>query len=280
MKLVRFGEPGAERPGVFDPQGALRDLSSVIDDFAPQTLEAGGLDRLVSVDTRSLDVVQGQPRLGSPLRTVRKFIAVGLNYSDHAAEANMPVPTEPVLFMKASSCLSGPFDPLVIPHGATKVDWEVELGVVIGSTARYIKAGRGLDYVAGYLGVNDVSERAFQLDRGGQWDKGKGCDTFGPIGPWLVTKDEIPDPQCLGLWLDVNGNRRQRGNTARMIFPVEFLVTYISQFMTLEPGDIITTGTPPGVGMGMRPPQYLRAGDVVTMGIDGLGEQRQQVVPC
>lgn len=279
MKLVRFGEMRFERPGLIDRTGKLRDLSSIVKDLTPATL-AEVLDRLASVDTQRLPLVQGQPRFGPPLKFVRKFIAVGLNYSDHAAEADLPVPKEPVLFMKAPSCLSGPFDSLLMPRGATKMDWEVELGVVIGSTARYVEAGRGLDYVAGYLIVNDVSERAFQLERGGQWDKGKGCDTFGPTGPWLVTKDDVPNPQCLEMWLDVNGGRRQSGNTARMIFTVEFLITYISQFMTLEPGDIVTTGTPPGVGMGMKPPQYLNVGDVVTLGIAGLGEQRQRVAPA
>jgi 2,4-didehydro-3-deoxy-L-rhamnonate hydrolase len=279
MKLVRYGTPGTERPGLIAHDGQLRDLSPVVSDLTPDTLAAGALQEIAAIEPRTLAVVHGTPRLAAPLKTVRKFLGVGLNYSDHAAESNMPVPKEPVLFMKASSCLCGPDDVTMIPHGASKLDWEVELGVVIGSAARHVESSRALEHVAGYLTINDVSERAFQLERGGQWDKGKGYDTFGPIGPWLVSKDEIADPQRLDLWLDVNGIARQRGNTARMVFSVEFLVAYISQFITLEPGDIIATGTPPGVGMGMNPPQYLQPGDIVTLGIDGLGEQRHQVVP-
>lgn len=279
MKLVRYGMPGTERPGLIARDGQLRDLSPVVSDLTPDTLAAGALQHIAAIEPRTLEVVHGTPRFAAPLKTVRKLLGVGLNYSDHAAESNMPVPKEPVLFMKASSCLCGPTDVTMIPRGATKLDWEVELGVVIGSPARHVESGHGLEHVAGYVTINDVSERAFQLERGGQWDKGKGYDTFGPIGPWLVSKDEIADPQRLDLWLDVNGTARQRGNTARMVFGVEFLVTYISQFITLEPGDIIATGTPPGVGMGMKPPQYLQPGDIVTLGIDGLGEQRHRVVP-
>jgi 2,4-diketo-3-deoxy-L-fuconate hydrolase len=278
MKLVHYGEPGAERPGLIDAQGALRDLSGHVDAVGPAQLAPAALRSLARLDAAALPLVPGHPRLGVPVRGIGKFLAIGLNYSDHAAETGMPVPAEPILFLKANSCLNGPDDPVVLPPGSLKCDWEVELGIVIGTTARYVGRDRALDHVAGYVLVNDVSERSYQLERGGTWDKGKGCDTFGPVGPWLVTRDEIADPQNLDLWLDVNGERRQRGNTRTMVFDCATLVAYCSRFMTLEPGDIITTGTPPGVGMGMKPPTYLRPGDVMTLGIDGLGSQRQAVV--
>jgi 2,4-diketo-3-deoxy-L-fuconate hydrolase len=278
VKLVRYGARGHERPGIIDNNGAIRDISALTEDIGPRELSAGIIARLREAAVNQLPIVAGTPRLGAPLNYTGKFLAIGLNYRDHAAEAKMPIPIEPVLFMKAPSCLNGPFDPVIKPRDSSKLDWEVELGVVIGAKASYVTAERAFDHVAGYLAVHDVSERAFQLERGGQWDKGKGCDTFGPIGPWLVTADEIPDPQALNLWLDVNGVRKQRGNTNLMIFPVSNLVSYLSQFMTLEPGDIITTGTPPGVGMGRTPPEYLAVGDIVTLGIDRLGEQRQEIV--
>ena len=279
MKLVRYGNPGREKPGLIDADGKLRDLSGVVPDLGPQQLGAAGLARIRKAKPAQLPLVRGKPRFGCPIAQVPKFIAIGLNYSDHAAESNMPIPAEPIVFMKATSCIQGPDDPVMLPKGSVKTDWEVELGVVIGTRARYVPMSRALDYVAGYTVCNDVSEREFQLERGSQWDKGKGCDTFGPIGPWLVTTDEIPHVQRLAMWLDVNGERRQTGTTRTMIFGVARLVSYCSQFMTLEPGDVITTGTPPGVGLGMKPPQYLKKGDVVTLGIEGLGEQRQVVVP-
>ena len=279
MKLVRFGERGKERPGLVDQQGRVRDLSGHIADIASDTLSSATLSRLATVDVDSLPLASSDVRLGPCVGRVGKMICVGLNYSDHAAESNMPVPTEPVLFMKATSAIVGPYDHVEIPPGAQKVDWEVELGVVIGSEARYVKRERALDYVAGYCIVNDVSERAYQLERGGQWDKGKGCDTFGPLGPWLVTSDEIADPQSLDMWLEVDGKRYQSGNTRTMIFDVATLISYISQFMSLQPGDVISTGTPPGVGMGQKPePVYLRAGQTMRLGIAGLGEQQQRTV--
>jgi 2,4-didehydro-3-deoxy-L-rhamnonate hydrolase len=279
MKLLRYGPAGQEKPGLLDRDGVLRDLSQQLPDFTPEQLSAGGLRRLAALDPATLPEVAGQPRLGVPIAGIRKFIAVGLNYADHAAEAGLPVPAEPVLFTKAISCLSGPNDDVMLPQGSRKSDWEVELGVVIGSVARYVSRADALRYVAGYCVVNDVSEREFQIERGGTWDKGKGCDTFGPVGPWLVTADEAGDPQALNLWLDLNGQRRQTGNTRTMIFGVAELVAYISRFMTLEPGDLITTGTPPGVGMGVKPePLYLRCGDVMSLGIEGLGRQTQRVV--
>jgi 2-keto-4-pentenoate hydratase/2-oxohepta-3-ene-1,7-dioic acid hydratase in catechol pathway len=249
-----------------------------VSDWTPETLTRAALDNLRAIQLEVCPLVPRPERLAAPLRRVGKFVAVGLNYKDHAAESNMPVPKEPILFLKASSCLSGPNDPIRIPRGATKVDWEVELGVVIGATACYVSRSDAPKYVAGYTVVHDVSERAFQFERGGQWDKGKGCDTFGPVGPWLVTPDEVPDVQNLDLWLDVNGVRKQHGTTANMIFPVAELISYISQFMTLEPGDVITTGTPSGVGMGRNPPEYFKAGDVVSIGVTGLGAQQQNVV--
>jgi 2,4-didehydro-3-deoxy-L-rhamnonate hydrolase len=278
MKLLRYGPPGREKPGVLDAEGQIRDLSQAIADLDLRALPAAGLDKLRDIDVLSLPLVPGQPRLGCPIANVSKFIAVGLNYSDHAAESGMPIPDEPIIFTKAISCIGGPNDSIVIPKGSTKTDWEVELGIVIGAKTQYVSHQQALQYVAGYCVVNDVSERNFQLERGSQWDKGKGCDTFGPIGPWLVTKDELGDPQKLAMWLEVNGERCQTGNTRTMIFNCAYLVSYISHFMTLLPGDIITTGTPPGVGLGMKPPRYLKPGDVVRLGIEGLGEQRQEVL--
>ena len=279
MKLLRYGPVGQEKPGLLDSDGVLRDLSSELPDFTPEQLSSERLRQLSKLDPATLPEVAGRPRLGVPVAGIRKFIAVGLNYADHAAEAGLPVPKEPVLFTKAISCLSGPNDDVMLPKGSRKSDWEVELGVVIGSTARYLGEADALSHIAGYCVVNDVSEREFQIERGGTWDKGKGCDTFGPVGPWLVTPDEAGDPQNLKIWLDLNGQRRQSGNTRTMIFRVAELIAYISGFMTLEPGDLITTGTPPGVGMGVKPePVYLRPGDVMTLGIERLGAQTQKVV--
>ncbi|HWK36548.1 fumarylacetoacetate hydrolase family protein [Sphingomonas sp.] len=277
MKLCRHGEPGSERPGIVDHDGAIRDLSSIVGDIDAAALAPDRLRAIAAVDLTQLPVVAAGTRLGTPVAGTRQFIAVGLNYSDHAHEAGMPIPAEPILFTKGVSCIHGPNDPVVIPRGSVKTDWEVELGVVIGSTASYVAEADALAHVAGYCVINDLSEREYQLERGGTWDKGKGCPTFGPIGPWLVTADEVGDPQALDMWLDVNGVRAQTGSTATMIFDVAFLVSYISRFMTLLPGDIITTGTPPGVGMGEKPPRFLKAGDVVTLGIDRLGAQRQDV---
>ncbi|MBO9708858.1 MAG: fumarylacetoacetate hydrolase family protein [Caulobacter sp.] len=279
MKLLRYGPKGAEKPGLLDKDGKIRDLSGVISDITGETLTPAGLAELAGLDVALLPVVEGSPRYGVPVNGVSKFIAVGLNFADHAAESNLPIPEEPVLFTKAVSCLTGPNDPVMLPKGSLKTDWEVELGVVIGSRARYVSEDKALDHVAGYVLINDVSERAFQIERGGTWDKGKGCDTFGPVGPWIVTSDEVGDPQNLGMWLDVNGQRKQDGSSRTMIFPISKLVSYISEFMTLEPGDLITTGTPPGVGMGQKPePVYLKAGDEIRLGIEKLGEQRQIVV--
>jgi 2-keto-4-pentenoate hydratase/2-oxohepta-3-ene-1,7-dioic acid hydratase in catechol pathway len=279
MKLLRYGAVGAERPGLLDDSGRIRALSSFIDDFTADSLSAAKLRELGKLSLDALPVVSGAPRLGTPYRGVGKFIAVGLNFSDHAAESGLAIPAEPVIFTKATSCIVGPNDDIMLPRGSEKTDWEVELGVVIGRTARYVSEREALEHVAGYCVVNDVSERAYQLERAGTWDKGKGCDTFGPIGPYLVTADEVGDPQLLDMWLDVNGARMQTGSTRTMIFPVRTLVSYISQFMTLNPGDLITTGTPPGVGMGKKPaPTYLKAGDVVDLGISKLGAQRQRVV--
>jgi 2-keto-4-pentenoate hydratase/2-oxohepta-3-ene-1,7-dioic acid hydratase in catechol pathway len=280
MKLLRYGRAGSEKPGLLDQNGQIRDLSSVLDEFGPEDLSPERLQRIREVGFDRLPAVSGSPRLGTPYRGIGKFVAVGLNYSDHAAEAGLPVPTEPVIFFKATSCIVGPDDDIMLPKNSVKTDWEVELAVVIGTTARYVAEDRALDHVAGYCIVNDVSEREYQIERGGTWDKGKGCDTFGPVGPWLVTPDEVGDPQSLDMWLDVNGKRMQSGNTRTMIFPVRMLVSYISRFMTLYPGDLITTGTPPGVAMGMKPsPVYLKAGDTVELGISKLGRQRQKVVP-
>jgi 2,4-diketo-3-deoxy-L-fuconate hydrolase len=279
MKLVRYGKPGKEKPGLIDSDGRLRDLSAVVADIGPDQLSDAALARLRKLKTDTLPLVKGSPRMGCPVAGIGKFIAIGLNYADHAAEAGMPIPAEPIVFMKATSCIQGPDDPVMLPKGSKKSDWEVELGVVIGRQARHVSQKDGLSHVAGYCVVNDVSERAFQIERGGTWDKGKGCDTFGPIGPWLVTRDEIANPQRLDLWLDLNGRRMQSGNTRTMIFSVAKVVSYVSQFMTLMPGDVITTGTPPGVGMGMKPPVFLKKGDVLTLGVQGLGTQRQLVVP-
>ncbi len=277
MKLLRFGDFQKERPGVLDADGRIRDLSDAIGDVNGAAISPESLKRLAALKLETLPVVEGSPRLGAPVAGVGKFIAVGLNFSDHAKESNMAVPSEPVLFTKATSSIVGPNDPVVLPKGATKGDWEVELGVVIGTEARYVEEDHALDYIAGYCVVNDVSERGFQLERGSQWDRGKGCDTFGPLGPYLVTRDDVPDPQNLDMWLDLNGQRMQTGNTRTMIFGVKHLVSYISRFMTLLPGDIVTTGTPPGVGLGRKPPVYLKPGDVMTLGIEKLGEQRQEV---
>jgi 2-keto-4-pentenoate hydratase/2-oxohepta-3-ene-1,7-dioic acid hydratase in catechol pathway len=278
MKLLRHGPKGQERPALLDADGHVRDLSAVLPDIAAGTLSPAGLSALRNLDPQTLPLVP-QGRLGVPWTGMGKFIAIGLNYADHAAESGVPIPKEPVVFMKATSCIQGPNDPIMLPRASIKTDWEVELGVVVGTRARYVPMKDALAHVAGYCVVNDVSEREYQLERGPQWDKGKGCDTFGPIGPWLVTTDEIENVQRLDMWLDVNGKRMQTGNTRTMIFNVAKLVSYVSHFMTLLPGDVITTGTPPGVGLGMKPPTYLRKGDVMTLGIEGLGEQRQLVVP-
>lgn len=284
MKLVRYGKPGREKPGLMDALGRIRDLSALVSDITPQQLDDKALAKLRRLDPDRLPLVRGKPRLGCPVAGVGKFIAIGLNYADHAAEAGMPIPSEPIVFMKATSCIQGPDDDVMLPRGSKKSDWEVELGVVIGSVARYVSRKDALGHVAGYCVVNDVSERAFQIERGGTWDKGKGCDTFGPIGPWLVTRDEVPNPQKLALWLDLNGRRMQTGSSQTMIFGVAAIVSYLSQFMTLLPGDVVTTGTPPGVGMGAKKdgqaaPVFLKSGDIMTLGIEGLGAQRQRVVP-
>jgi 2-keto-4-pentenoate hydratase/2-oxohepta-3-ene-1,7-dioic acid hydratase in catechol pathway len=280
MKLVRYGPAGREKPGIVDPDGKIRDLSRIVPDIDGAMLAEGGLAKIRKANLNRLKVVPGRPRLGACVGNVRNFIAIGLNYSDHAAEAGMPIPKEPIIFNKAPTCLCGPNDNTVIPKDSVKLDYEVELGIVIGKRARYLDRSKAMSAVAGYFLSNDVSERSFQIDRsGGQWNKGKGCESFGPIGPWLVTRDEIKDPQNLDMWLDVNGERRQTGNTRTMIFGVEHLVWYCSQFFVMEPGDIIVTGTPPGVGLGFKPePKFLKAGDVVTLGIQGLGEQRQTIV--
>ncbi len=280
MKLLRYGNPGAERPAMLDSEGALRDLSGILSDIAGPSLAAESLERLRKLKPADLPLVAGTPRLGPCVGSVGKFICIGLNYSDHAAESGMAVPTEPVVFMKATSAICGPNDDVIIPRDSVKTDWEVELGVVIGKEARYVKEEDALSYVAGYCVVNDLSERAFQLEGTGQWVKGKSADTFGPIGPWLVTADEVPNPQDLHLWLDVDGHRYQSGSTGTMVFGVAHLVSYLSRFMSLQPGDIISTGTPPGVGLGQKPPVYLRPGNVITLGIDGIGQQRQLVVAC
>jgi 2-keto-4-pentenoate hydratase/2-oxohepta-3-ene-1,7-dioic acid hydratase in catechol pathway len=279
MKLVRYGPAGREKPGIVDADGKIRDLSRIVPDIAGEALSPAGLAKIKKTDIKRLKVVPGRPRLGPCVGATRNFIAIGLNYSDHAAEAGMPIPKEPIVFNKAPTCICGPNDDTIIPRESTELDWEVELGIVIGSRARYLTKERAMSVVAGYCTANDVSERDFQIKRGsGQWTKGKGCETFGPLGPWLVTKDEIKDPQNLDMWLDVNGEKRQRGNTKTMIFGVAHIVWYCSQFFVMEPGDVIVTGTPPGVGLGMKPPQFLKAGDVVTLGIAGLGEQKQKIV--
>lgn len=278
MKLVRYGRPGKEKPGLIDVEGKLRDLSGIIADISNDQLSDKALAKLAKLQQDTLPLVRGNPRFGVPLAQVGKFIAIGLNYADHAAEAGLPKPAEPIIFMKATSCLSGPDDPIMLPKGSKKTDWEVELGVVIGSKAQSVSEKDALQYVAGYCVINDVSEREYQLERGSQWDKGKGCDTFGPVGPWLVTRDEVPNPQRLNLYLDLNDERMQTGSTKTMIFSVAKLVSTVSRFMTLMPGDIITTGTPPGVGMALQPQRFLQPGDRLTLGIAGLGEQQQDVI--
>jgi 2,4-diketo-3-deoxy-L-fuconate hydrolase len=280
MKLLRVGNVGEERPAIVDADGGLRDLAGVVGDIAGAALLPESLAELRKIDPKELPLVSGTPRIGACVGGVGKFICIGLNYSDHAAESGMAVPAEPVVFMKATSAICGPYDDVIIPRGGEKTDWEVELGVVIGKEARYVTEADALSYVAGYCLVNDVSERAFQLEGTGQWVKGKSADTFGPIGPWLVTADEVPDPQALNLWLEVDDHRYQDGSTATMVFGVAHLVSYLSRFMSLQPGNIISTGTPPGVGLGQKPPVYLRPGNVIRLGVEGLGEQRQTVVPC
>ena len=279
MKLLRYGNPGAEKPGLLDPEGRIRDLSGVVADIAGSSLLPESLATLRQLNLATLPLVSGSPRLGPCVGCVGKFVCIGLNYSDHAAESGMAVPAEPVVFMKATSAICGPNDDVVIPRNAEKTDWEVELGVVIGKEAKYVSEEDALSHVAGFCVVNDLSERAFQLEGTGQWVKGKSADTFGPIGPWLVTADEVPDPQNLHLWLEVDGHRYQNGSTSTMVFGVAHLVSYLSRFMSLQSGDIISTGTPPGVGLGKKPPVYLREGNVMTLGVEGLGEQRQRVVP-
>jgi len=280
MKLVRYGPAGKEKPGLIDAEGKLRDLSRKVKDIDAQALAPAKLRELAKLDAKKLPLVKGRPRLGPCVATPSKFVAIGLNFSDHAKETGSPIPEYPVVFYKAPSCIVGPYDNVMIPKNSTQVDWEVELAIVIGRTARHVAVGDALKYVAGYCIVNDVSERDFQLKKSAsQWSKGKGCDTFGPMGPWLVTADEIRDPQNLDMWLDVNGDRRQTGNTKTMIFGVAAVVADVSKYMTLLPGDVITTGTPPGVGMGMKPQQWLKPGDTMALGIAGLGEQKQKVVP-
>ncbi|SMF34342.1 2-keto-4-pentenoate hydratase/2-oxohepta-3-ene-1,7-dioic acid hydratase (catechol pathway) [Xaviernesmea oryzae] len=277
MKLMRVGEPGHEKPAILDGKGKIRDLSGHVADIAGTAISSEGLAKIAALDPETLPELQ-PVRIGPCVAGTGKFICIGLNYSDHAAETGATVPPEPIIFMKATSAICGPNDDVVIPRGSVKTDWEVELGVVIGKTAKYVSEANALDYVAGYCLTNDVSERAFQAERSGQWTKGKSCDTFGPIGPWLVTKDEVADPQNLGMWLTVNGEKMQNGSSRTMVYGVRYLVSYLSQFMSLHPGDIISTGTPPGVGLGMKPPRYLKAGDVVELGIEGLGTQRQTFV--
>jgi 2,4-diketo-3-deoxy-L-fuconate hydrolase len=277
MKLLRYGVKGSEKPGLLDAEGNIRDLSSMLVGTTEKAISPEGISALRVIDIARLPVVDPSVRLGIPFVGVGKIICIGLNYKDHAKETGQPIPDEPVLFLKATSSLNGPNDPVVLPRDSSRSDWEVELGVVIGRTARYVRSSEALSHVAGYCVINDLSEREFQMERGGQWDKGKGCDTFGPVGPWLVTPDEIPDPQNLDLWLEVNGKRVQSSNTRSMIFDVATLVSYVSQFMSLHPGDIISTGTPHGVGCGRNPPEYLKAGDSMRLGISGLGEQVQRV---
>jgi 2-keto-4-pentenoate hydratase/2-oxohepta-3-ene-1,7-dioic acid hydratase in catechol pathway len=278
MKLVRYGAKGQEKPGLIDKSGQLRDLSAHIRDFDGEAYSPASLKKLAELDPASLPSVGGNPRLGAPVTGISKFVAIGLNYSDHAKETGAQIPTEPIIFLKASTSLSGPNDPVEKPRESTKLDWEVEIAAIIGTRAKYVTEADALNHVAGYCVCNDVSERYFQSERLGQWTKGKSHDTFGPLGPWLVTRDEIADVQDLAMWLDVNGERRQTGNTKTMIFSMAKCIAYVSQFMTLMPGDIITTGTPPGVGLGMKPQQFLKVGDVVTLGIDKLGEQRQEII--
>ena len=278
MKLVRYGEKGAEKPGLIDKSGQLRDLSAHVKDLTGEAYSPEQLKKLAALDPASLAAVSGKPRLGAPVTGISKFVAIGLNYSDHAKETGAQIPTEPIIFMKASTSLCGPNDAVEKPRGSTKLDWEVEIAAIIGTRAKYVSEADALNHVAGYCVCNDVSERNFQTERLGQWTKGKSHDTFGPVGPWLATKDEIKDVQDLSMWLDVNGQRRQTGSTSTMIFTMAKCISYVSQFLTLLPGDIVTTGTPPGVGTGMKPPTFLNVGDVVTLGIEGLGEQRQEIV--
>ena len=279
MKLVRYGKPGKEKPGLIDKDGKLRDISGLVADLGGDGLSLKSLAKIARAKPASLPLVRGTPRLGPCVAGTRNFIAIGLNYADHAAETGAPIPREPIVFNKAPSCISGPYDDVMLPKGSVKTDWEVELAIVIGSRASYVGEKDVMAHVAGFCLCHDVSEREYQIERGGQWTKGKGCATFGPLGPWLVTSDEIKDVQKLAMWLDVNGQRMQKGNTATMIFDVKKIVSYVSHFMVLEPGDVITTGTPPGVGMGMKPaPRYLKAGDTVSLGIEGLGEQAQRIV--
>ena len=278
MKLVRYGEKGAEKPGLIDKSGQLRDLSAHIKDLDGNAYSPASLKKLAAIDPASLPAVAGKQRLGAPVTGISKFVAIGLNYADHAKETGAQIPTEPIFFLKANTALSGPHDAVEKPRGSTKLDWEVEIAAIIGTRAKYVSEADALNHVAGYCICNDVSERNFQTERLGQWTKGKSHDTFGPLGPWLVTRDEIADVQKLSMWLDVNGKRRQTGSTSTMIFPMAKCISYVSQFLTLMPGDIVTTGTPPGVASGMKPPQFLNVGDVVTLGIEGLGEQRQQIV--
>ena len=278
MKLLRYGEVGAEKPGMLDEHGDIRDLSTIVSDISPAIIDAGDLDGLKSVDPASLPRVENNPRLGPCVGQIGKFVCIGLNYSDHAKETGMPIPTEPIVFMKTTSSISGPDDDIELIRGSVKTDWEVELGIVVGKHTKYVSEENALDHVAGYCVVNDVSERKWQLEQGGQWIKGKSGDTYGPIGPWFVTRDEIPDPQNLDLWLEVNDKRHQDGNTRTMIFPVSTIISYLSQCMSLQPGDVIATGTPPGVGQGMKPPVYLRAGDRLRLGVEGLGIQQQTVI--
>ncbi|MFV1464999.1 MULTISPECIES: fumarylacetoacetate hydrolase family protein [unclassified Phaeobacter] len=284
MKLLRYGAPGAEKPGLLDASGRVRDLSGVVPDISGETLRPAGLKALHGLDPETLPLVDGTPqgdlRLGACVGNIGKFVCIGLNYADHAEEAGMPIPEEPIIFNKWTSAVVGPNDDIQVPRGSVKTDWEVELGVVIGEPGSYIDEANAMDHVAGFCVINDVSERDFQLNRAGTWDKGKGCDTFGPTGPWLVTVDEIADMDNMGMWLDVDGKRMQTGSTATLIFKIPHLVSYCSQFMSLQSGDVISTGTPPGVGMGQSPQRYLRGGEVVTLGIDGLGEQRSKVLPA
>ena len=279
MKLVRYGIKNRELPGIIDGEGKIRSLAGLVDEESEDFLSDSNIEALGRLNLSKLPVVPGKPRYGCPIAKVGKFVAIGLNYTDHAKETNSPIPDEPIIFMKAINCLQGPDDNVMLPRGSVKTDWEVELGIVIGKKTRYVTQEKALEHVAGYVLVNDISEREFQTERGPQWDKGKGCDTFGPVGPYLVTRDEVPNPQSLQLWLDVNGKRMQNGTTKTMIFSVKEIVNYVSEFMTLFAGDIITTGTPPGVGVGMKPPVFLKVGDVMSLGISGLGEQRQKVMP-
>ena len=275
MKLLRYGETGSEKPGLLDADGTIRDLSGHVADIGGKAIEPASLASLARLDPKTLPAVAGSPRIGPCVANVGKFICIGLNYSDHAAETGSAVPSEPIVFMKANSAIVGPNDDVLIPRGSEKTDWEVELAIVIGKSAKYVSEADALDYVAGYCVAHDVSERAFQVERKGQWTKGKSCDTFGPIGPWLVTKDEVANPQDLGMWLKVNGETMQDGTTRTMVYGVAYLVSYLSQFMSLHPGDVIATGTPPGVGMGKKPPRYLKPGDVVELSVQGLGTQKQ-----